>query len=353
SLADINPKDVQSIDILKDASSSAVYGARAASGVILITTKKGGYGKPVINFSAEVGISEPAKDRRPLNAEEFLTFKGDYFAEGALNSPSIPEHFYTDPNKLPGGISVEEWRTYNPNAVADPYEEYLQRLNLYPTEKANALAGKTIDWYPLVMDNSALRQSYDLSIGGGTDNTRYFWSVGYTDNEGIIRGDQFSTIRSRLNVDFTVADWLSVGANTQFSQRDESSVPANLGLMYIASPYGNMYNEDGTLNMRPSDDPSAYNPLMDYYGRDRERMVYSLFSSLYAQVSLPFGIQYRLSFQPRLSFTNELNFWGEQTITGSQTYPGGRGTRANVRTNEWMLDNLLTWNREFGIHSCN
>lgn len=351
SLADINPKDVQSIDILKDASSSAVYGARAASGVILVTTKKGIHGKPVINFSAEIGISEPAKDRRPLDADEFLTFKGDFFAEGALNSPSIPEHFYTDPNKLPGGITVEEWRTYNPNAVANPYEEYLQRLNLYPTEKENALAGKTIDWYPLVMDNSALRQSYDLSIGGGTDNTRYFWSVGYTDNEGIIRGDQFSTFRSRLNVDFTVTEWLSVGANTQFSQRDESSVPANLGLMYIASPYGNMYNEDGSLNLRPSDDPSAYNPLMDYYGRDRDRKIYSLFSSLYAQVRLPFGIQYKLSFQPRLSFTNELNFWGEQTITGSQTYPGGRGTRANVRTNEWMVDNLLTWNREFGVHN--
>src|SRR5690606_17000936 len=215
SLADINPKDVQTIDILKDASSSAVYGARAASGVILITTKKGNQGKPVINFSTEVGISDPAKDRRPLNAAEFLSFKGDYFAEGAIGSTSVPEYFYTDPNKLPSDISVEEWRNFNPNANADPYEEYLQRLNLYPTEKKNAMAGKTIDWYPLVMDNSAIRQSYDLSIGGGTDNSQYYWSVGYTDNQGIIRGDEFSTIRSRLNVDFTIADWLSVGANTQ------------------------------------------------------------------------------------------------------------------------------------------
>lgn len=350
SLADINPKDIETVDILKDASSSAVYGARAASGVILVTTKKGKPGKPIINFSTDIGVSDPAKDRKPLSASEFLTFREDYFAESALGNPSISEFFYTDPTKLPDSISVEDWRNYNPNANANPYEEYLQRLNLYPTEKINAIAGEIVNWYPLVMNNSALRQSYDLSIGGGTDNTRYYWSIGYINNEGVIRGDQFATIRSRLNVDFTIADWLSVGTNTQFSQRDESAVPANLALMYVASPYGSMYNEDGTLNLRPSDNPSAYNPLMDYYGQDRDRKTYSLFSSLYAQVRLPFGIEYKLSFQPRLSFTNELNFWGEETITGSQTYPDGRGTRANIRTSEWMLDNLLTWNKQFGIH---
>jgi TonB-linked SusC/RagA family outer membrane protein len=350
SLRDINPNDIATIDILKDASSAAVFGAKAASGVILITTKKGSSGKPTINFSTKIGIAEATKDRKPLNAEQFLKFRADYFREGAIGNPSIPEHFYTDPNKLPDDISVEEWRNYSSNPNADPETEYYQRLNLYPTEQENALAGKTTDWYPQVM-TEGLRQSYDLSIGGGTDNVKYYWSIGYLDNEGIIKGDKYSAIRSRLNVDFTVTDWLSVGANTQFSERDESSVPASLGLMYIASPFGNIYNEDGSLNLRPHDDPSAYNPLMNYFGQDRNRKINTFFASFYANVELPLGIQYKLSFQPRYSFTNEHNFWGEQTITGSQTYPGGRATRANSKVTEWMVDNLLTWKKKVGVHN--
>lgn len=349
-LADINPNDIAAIDILKDASSSAVYGARAASGVIIITTKRGRQGKPTINFSTRTGMSVPTRHRRPLNAEEFLAFRADYFAEGAINNPSIPKHFYTNPNKLPAEVSVQDWLQYNKNPNADPYTEYLQRLNLYPAEQKNALAGKTEDFYPRTI-TPGIRQIYDLSIGGGTDNVKYFWSVGYTDNEGVVRGDRYGAIRSRLNVDFQVNNWLSVGANTQFSERDESSVPANLGLMYIASPFGDMYNADGSLKLRPHDDPSAYNPLMNYYGQDRERKINTLFSSLYGNVALPFGFHYKLSFQPRYSFTTEYNFWGAQTITGSETFPGGRAIRQNDKTNEWMVDNLLTWSKQFKVHS--
>ncbi|GEO04760.1 SusC/RagA family TonB-linked outer membrane protein [Adhaeribacter aerolatus] len=349
SLSDINPNDIEAIDILKDASSSAVYGARAASGVIIITTKRGKQGKPTINFSTRLGVSQPTKDRKPLSAEEFLTFRGDYFAEGAINNPSIPKHFYTNPNKLPDNVSLQEWLNYNRNPNADAYTEYLQRLNLYPTEQKNALAGKTEDWYDRVMAKG-IRQTYDLSIGGGTEDIRYFWSVGYVNNEGIIRGDKYAAIRSRLNVDFKITDWLSVGANTQFSERDESAVPADLSLMYIASPFGEMYNADGRINLRPHDDPSAYNPLMNYYGQDRERKVNTLFSSLYTNVKLPLGINYKLSFQPRYSFATERNFWGDQTITGTQTFPGGRGTRQNDKTSEWMVDNLLSWHKQFKMH---
>ncbi|MEX0883578.1 MAG: TonB-dependent receptor, partial [Cyclobacteriaceae bacterium] len=350
SIADINPNDIESIDVLKDASSSAVFGARAANGVILVTTKKGSLGKPTINFSAQVGISGPTQDRRPLNAEEYLIFKGDFFREGALNNPNVPETFYTNPNNLPDNVSVNDWLNFNENPNQDPYTEYLSRLNLYPTEQQNALAGRTVDWYDMTM-NQGLRQIYDLSIGGGTEDIKYFWSVGYTDNEGIIKGDKHTNIRSRLNVDFKVNDWLSFGANTQFSERDESAVPASLGLMYIASPFGEPFNEDGSVNLRPHDDPSAYNPLMDYYGRDRNRKVNTFFSSIYGNVKLPFGINYRVSFQPRYSFTTDQSFWGEQTITGSQTFPGGRGVRQSSKTSEWMLDNLLTWNKQFGIHN--
>jgi len=350
SMADINPNDVETIDILKDASSSAVYGARAASGVILITTKKGKTGKPMINFSTQVGVSDATKDRKPLNAEDFLIFRGDYFKQAAINNPDIDPDFYTDPEKLPADVSIDEWLAFNPSANPDPNKEYLQRLNLYPIEQENALAGKTIDWYPDVIVNG-LRQTYDLNIGGGTNDIKYYWSAGYVNNKGIVRGDEYNTVRSRLNFDFNVTDWLNIGANTQFSERDESVVPASLDLMYIASPFGQKYNDDGSLKIRPHDDPSAHNPLMNYYGQDRSRKINTLFSSLFASVKLPFGISYKLSFQPRYTFISEQNFWGKETITGTETFPGGRGTRMSAKTTEWMLDNLLTWNKQVGIHN--
>lgn len=352
SIAEISPTDVESIDVLKDASSSAVYGARAANGVILITTKKGISGKPTINFSAQVGVSSPTKDRKPLNSDQYLQFRADYFREGAINNPSIPENFYTDPNNLPDNVSVNDWLNYNSNANADPYTEFLQRLNMYPTEQKNALAGHTVDYYDMAI-SQGVKQIYDLSIRGGTEDIKYYWSVGYTDSDGIITGDSHTNIRSRLNVDFKINEYLSFGANSQYSERDESSVPANLGLMYIASPFGEPFNEDGSINLRPHDDPSAYNPMMNYYGQSRNKKVNSFFTSIYGNVKLPFGINYKISFQPRYSFTSDQNFWGEETITGSQTYPGGRATRYSSKTTEWLLDNLLTWNKTIGQHDIN
>lgn len=352
SLRDINPNDIETIDVLKDASSAAVYGSRAANGVVLVTTKKGSEGEPTISFSSKVGVSTPTKDREPLGPEDYLTFRADYFRETTRNNPTISEYFYNDPDNLPDNLSVDEWLQLNDSPNPDPYTEYLQRLNLYPTEQENALAGKTVDWYDLVMMNG-IKQNYDISVSGGLDNLNYYWSVGYLNNEGLIKGDDYSTFRTRLNLEYKINDWLVVGTNTQYSSRDEGDTPASLGLMYIASPFGDVRNEDGSLKLRPYGDPSAYNPLMNYYGHNRERKINSIFSNLYTEITLPFNIEYEFSYQPRLAYTNELNFWGEQTITGTQTYPGGYATRVNSKVSDWMVDNLVTWEEEIGIHAVN
>src|SRR5690606_17459455 len=99
------------------------------------------------------------------------------------------------------------------------------------------LSGHQVDWYDMVM-RTAVRQNYNLSIGGRTARSQYYWSLGYDKNEGIILGDDYSVFRSRLNTSFNVADWLEVGVNTQVSARDESSVPANMTGMSTTSPFG-------------------------------------------------------------------------------------------------------------------
>src|SRR5690606_16762523 len=129
SIRDINPNDIESIDILKDASSAAVFGARAASGVVLVTTKRGKKGGPVINFTTKVGMTEAASHYRPLGPEEYLQFKGDYFR--TASNFTQPRYYYTRPDRLANNLSIEEWRNYSQNPNPDNTIEYLNRLNLY------------------------------------------------------------------------------------------------------------------------------------------------------------------------------------------------------------------------------
>src|SRR5690606_1612980 len=148
SLRDINPSDIESIDILKDASSAAIFGAKAASGVVLITTTKGESGKPVIRFSSKVGISTPTYERRPYSPQEYIDFRADYFR--TIN-PGQNYNYYTNPDDLPGDISVEQWRAMSESPLPDNTDEYLRRLNFFPIEQEQYKAGQTTDWYDVVI----------------------------------------------------------------------------------------------------------------------------------------------------------------------------------------------------------
>jgi TonB-linked SusC/RagA family outer membrane protein len=347
SIADINPADIETMDILKDASSAAVFGARAAGGVILITTKKGTTGKPVINFSANAGITETTKDFKPFDKDGYLTFRRDILR---ATNPNNPSFYYDNPTQLPAGVTLDQWRKASNNPQADNTQEWLGRLRFFPIETENYLAGKTVDWYKEVI-RSGVRQNYDVSIGGGTKNVTYYWSLGYQNNEGVLRGDKFSTIRSRLNVDFKVTDWLNVGVNTQFADRDESSVTANLAQMYLMSPYGSLFDTNGDASWYPNSFAAAASPLIDYYGQDRLRKINTLFASMYAKLKLPFGFDYKLSFQPRYETIKDYDFWSSKTLQGGSTRSNGYGTRDDASTYEWILDNLLHWNKKVGIHN--
>jgi TonB-dependent starch-binding outer membrane protein SusC len=346
SIADINPNDLQSVDILKDASSSAVFGSKAASGVILITTTKGTVGKPVINFSTKVGISNLLnKDFKPF--PDYLTMRRDFFR--TRNYPQ-PDYYYFDPSSLPQGVTIDMWRAAGNNPQADNQQEWFTRLNLFQTEKDQILAGNKTDWYPLVFQ-TGVSQDYDLSMSGGTKDVRYYWSLGYLDNKGILKGDVFSAIRSRLNLDGNITDWLKVGINSQFSIRDESSVPVSLSNYEYTEPYSKVFNDNGTVNWYPNGyTGGTESPLINYYGQDRISKLNNLFASIFAEIKLPYGLTWKTSFQPRFGNSKDYNFYNEFTTTGAQTYQGGYGTREDASSTEWMLDNMLKWNKEFGIH---
>ena len=348
SLRDINPRDIATVDILKDASSAAVFGAKAASGVILITTSKGSIGRPTINLTSTIGRTEVTRrDYGPRSPEEYIQFRTDYFRTVPTD---FPDYHYLNPEDLPEGITIEDWRATVGSAHSDDTVEWLNRLNFYGGEIDNYLAGTSTDWFSEVMP-PGLRSDMDLSISGGTEDARYYWSLNRLDNEGIIKGDQFSTIRTRLNVDFQVVDWLKAGMNAQYANRDESVVTANLGQALMVTPYGQIYRQDGSLEWFPGGSENAQNPLINTLGQDRDRKINSIFGSLFAELSLPFGINHRVSFQPRFQSIRDYSYWSPETITGGRSYEDGRASRSDYEGFEWMIDNLLTWNRDFGVHT--
>lgn len=346
SIRDIAPSDVESIDILKDASSAAVFGARAASGVILITTKKGPKGKPKVNFSMETGVSEITNPGiRPLSGKEYTDFRREW--QRKLR-PNQPEYYFHDPRDLPSGINVEEWYRFNPNPNPDIVTEWLNRLLFFPTETSNYLSGTEANWYDKVI-RKGVKQNYDLSVGGGTDNISYYWSIGYTNNKGPVVGDDFAVLRTRVNANTRINRYIDLGINAQFTSQDNSSLPASVTRMLGASPYGSMYEENGSLKWFPNDFISELNPLMENKLHHNKNKTNSLFAAIYVNMKLPLGFNYKLSFQPRLSGTYQYSFFPSTSPTGFNV--NGRGGRSEERVYEWMVDNLLTWRKETALHS--
>jgi TonB-linked SusC/RagA family outer membrane protein len=349
SINDINPTDIESIDILKDASSAAIFGSRSAAGVLIVTTKRGRTSKPTINFTAKAGIAGLTNHMYPQTPEQYTKSRGDYWAD--VNQDK-PPHYYTDPNNLPDGLTVEEWKNYDTTPSDDPVQMWFDRMGMTQIELDNYKAGKTVDWYDMVFKNG-LRQDYDLSLSGGTQSLRYYWSLGLTDNEGVTLGDEYKNVRSRINIDADVTEFLKVGANVQYADRDQSSQAADLGIAIYSSPYGDVYEEDGkTLTLTPHGDGIAYNPLSFYQDRDKFNHSQTLFATLFGEIKFPLGFSYRISYVNRYYWSKDYYFDPVTTRTGFAN--NGVGRRIDASSYEWQVDNIFKWDKTIAdIHEFN
>ena len=344
-LADINPNDIATIDVLKDASSAAVYGAKAASGVVLISTKKGTGTKPVISFNTNVGFAELAMDEPLYDGPGFIAWRTDVLKSINLNAKPYQ---FNDPRELPPGITVTDWKKYD-NSQGDSIDIWLTRLKLKAIEIQNYKAGKTIDWYSM-MFQKGFRQDHTISISSRKEDVSYYMSMNYTNNEGVIVGDKFRTYRMRLNLEAKAAKFLTVGINTQFADRDESQVPVSWGQMVNASPYGELYKPDGvTLRDSPNDDiGNNTNPFLDNTYTNRLQKENTFFGTIYAKGNLPFGFSYQTNFTPSFQFFRFFN--GRSAKDFRVAVRGGVATRTEQTTYNWQIDNLLKWNKTFGEH---
>lgn len=311
SMADINPNDVQSMDILKDASSAAIYGSRAANGVILITTKMGKTEKPTVRVNTYYA-------------------KNDWSSKMKLYSPEA----YIQ--------RVLDFRSQN-NLPSDPA---LITNYLSPSEVKNYTAGIFIDPWDQVSQNSTTK-TVDVSVSGRSSNTSYFISGAIADERGLVFKDNSKRISTRLNLENKTTKWLTVGVSAQYVNRDLSGREASLYDAYWTSPFATIYNADGKSPKRfaVDEDQLARGPFYDAFLTENQEVYHNLFSNFYAVVNVPSikGLSYRMNYSPNFRWQNNYNFTNQDVYLPINTTAGNKANRKDF---DWLLENILTYTRK-------
>lgn len=367
-LSEINPNDIAQIDVLKDASSSAVYGAKAANGVVIVTTKRGKSEKPVISFNANVGWSTRADGRKVYNPEGWLNYRRDFYVTDtygvnpstgkyeAYQTGNRPAGYYdrpTESNLNKYGLTLDQWRNQtNQDAAMSVDEIWANRIGLNASEVTltNFLRGKTFDWYKHSFQ-TGLNQDYNVSVSGMTDRVNYYFSLGYLSNEGIVRGNEYSALRSNLKLDTKITDWLSVGANVNFQNRTDGDIAVDwYNQITSNSPFATPWNDEGELVAHPQGDNAywkGYNYDFDRQYLELEKGYTVLNSVLTAKLTLPYGITYSFNVAPRLQYFFD-RYYRSSEHPDWQAETDDRVNREQAKRFDWSLNNTITWDYTFG-----
>lgn len=308
SINDINPNDIASMEILKDASAVAIYGVNGANGVILITTKRGTAGKPVIRYSGYAGVDNIAHILKPRTAQEYLQKYADYLKQTNQTQTSPV-----------------------PNAY----------------ELVNYTAGKTTDWIDETT-NTGIIQDHNLSISGGSKDVKYFISGEYLNQKGVIKGYEYKRASIRSNLDINVTDFLTVGTSLFFANNNYDGGRVNLLLATAMSPYAQEYDANGNYSIYPMYPELLYtNPLLGLY-TDQVNRSTNLNGNGYAEVKFGGflrGLKYRLN----AGYTYLPARTGSYTGRNANNTIGGASTFTS-ETNSYTIENLITYNKDWEKH---
>jgi len=312
-LSSINPNDIETMDILKDASATAIYGAQGANGVILITTKRGKAGRVAVNFDGQTGIQTMPK---------YLD---------VMNLPQYAEHYNTFAD-LRGATLRDEYAV--PDALPDG-----------------------TDWQKELF-RPAVMQQYNLSVSGGSETATYSLSAGYLDQEGIAYGSGFDRMTLRATTDIQARPWLKVGASLYATRSDQdynSLAGSNEGLIQVAlkqSPAVSARSIDGgydgpeDANFAQSNPIGLANLLENYNKKAGVR------SNIYADFILADGLDLRTEYSNDINFTNTYNFTPTYRFGSIYNSENSRQEQKNF-SEYWAWRNILTYNKTFGDHSIN
>lgn len=364
-LSEINPNDISQIDVLKDASSAAVYGAKAANGVIIVTTKKGKSDKPTINFSASLGCVTVGDSRKVYDANGYMKYREDFYTTDtyglnpetgryeAYQNGQTPAGYYAQPtaaNQQKYGFTADAWRAQtSQDASMSDNEIWARRLGLAASDRTleGYLNGTTYDWYDASF-RTGLNQDYNVSISGAGSKVNYYLSLGYQSSEGVAKGNDYSAVRSNLKLSSQITPWLNVGANVNFQNRTDGDISTDWASQILNnSPFASPYLEDGTLTAHPMGENAywkGYNFMYNRQYMDLERGFTVLNTILNATVTLPLGITYQFNAAPRFQFYHN-RYYESSDHPDWQAETHDRVTRNQSYRFDYSLNNTITWDR--------
>lgn len=353
-IENINPNDIESIDILKDASATAIYGSRGANGVVIVTTKGGRNGKFSVSLNYATTIEELHEKAPMMTASEYITFR--------------------------------RWAKYNSNPTVYPRGDEPTQANDYdiflgssdPSAWANILKGwesgiwdgskvTDTDWTKFVTQTGVSNQ-YSIGVSGGTEKVKAFGSFGYLDNKGTVVGQHYKRYNGKLTIDITPIKWFNFGGtlnasygviNYGQSESGRNGLTGNDGLYESAKSifrYAVPYDDDGNRVELPGGDVAVKTIINEINYTDDERINIRMFGSFYSQVDIgkiiPVldGLKYRVNFGPDLSI-NRNGFYADakSVVRSGSSY----ASLLHEQNLSYTLDHLLLYSKSIGNHNFN
>ena len=314
SLNDINPGDIESMEILKDASATAIYGTNGANGVILITTKHGKEGKPSVSYNGYIGF-------------ENFAHKMDY-----CNGAQITQRY-------------KDYVAQNPGETM--YNDFVKNQN----EAEAQAAGRETDWLYDMISQTGIIQDHNVTVNGGAEKVKYFISGDYMSQKGVLKGFNYKRYSLRMNIDADVTDYLRIGTNSYIVSHNRDGGRVNFMMAEAMSPYGKVYEDDGSYCIYPMYTESLFfNPMRDI-NQDHERRQWNINLNAYAELN--FGNIWK----PLSGLTYKFNF-GYSFVPKRENYyngaeqndPNGYGYIFNAETQSRTVENILTYAKDIQKH---
>jgi TonB-dependent starch-binding outer membrane protein SusC len=336
-LADINPQDIESINILKDASSAAIYGARGANGVVLVTTKRGKAGRTNVNFGYQFGSSTPSRKVEFMNSEQFIS----YYRQAAANSDRIDGIPTNDP---------------------DSYTAYMEGFfDAFSLGTFNTPNQASTDWGGLAFQSAPMHQ-YDLNLSGGNEKTSFYISGQLLNQKGILIGNQLERYTGRVNVEHKASDRFKLGMNMSlgrtYNQRISGDRQFDNPMQMVALTPLTPQTDPATglpVGMPPGDVnlPVYYNPLINIGNAYNNTTVYRNISNIFGQLDIVKGLSFRSEFGVDILNQQEESYYNSLTQRNFGA-PLGLGRNLYTRVDNYNTNNFFNFDRSFGEkHSIN
>ncbi|MBR8537209.1 TonB-dependent receptor [Carboxylicivirga sediminis] len=350
-LSTINPDDIESMTILKDAAAASLYGSRAANGVVIITTKKGKSGDTRFNLKVSQGWSEMATD----------SYKMMSGVDYAQYHKAALEGYYLQGEKalVPGQPNYGD-ATIQADAKAWAESKYMDPSWSYVSEERNGA-----DWRDIIYDGGS-DQDYQFSASGGNEKTDFYASVGIKKVEGIVRNRNFDRYSTTLNVNNKARKWLDLSFKTQLSYTEQEgrgdqsdqgqgiSTASPLSMLYSSNPTMDAYNEDGTLNMDASFNARVQNPIHALSPKEASvtNKTYRALNNIAAKVQILPELSFKSTNSVDYVSVKSFNYWGPNSIDGASL--NGLGEKQDNEVITMTSTNMFNYMKTFNeVHNVN